>query len=74
MLGESVPVEHRLLRAKIIMKENPMTLTCVPKVKEIQKALIAGFSTFPIINESGFLIGSISKNYLVVLMKNKAFF
>ena len=56
------------------MKSNPLTLTCVPTVKEIQKALITGFSTFPIINESGFLIGNISKNFLVVLMKNKAFF
>lgn len=35
MLGEDVPSEHKQLRAKVIMKENPITLTCVPKVKEI---------------------------------------
>lgn len=74
MLTEEVPVEHRQLRAKVIMKENPLTLSCVPKVKDIQRALIAGYSTIPVVNESGFLIGNIPKNFLIVLMKNRAFF
>ena len=74
MLTAEVPVQNLQLRAKVIMKENPITLTCVPTVKQISECLKKGFSTFPIVNESGYLVGNISNNFLIVLIEKRAFY
>lgn len=39
MLLEDVPKENKNLKARVIMAENPVTLTVVPTVKEILTAL-----------------------------------
>ena len=74
MLTAEVPTQNLQLRAKVIMKENPITLTCVPTVKRISECLKMGFSTFPIVNESGYLVGNISNNFLIVLIEKRAFY
>jgi predicted transcriptional regulator len=50
------------------MNENPSTLSCVPTMKQIVECLKTGYSAFPVINESGYLVGSISNNFLIVLI------
>jgi hypothetical protein len=56
------------------MKEYPVTLEGVTTVEEIHKALDFGFRRFPVINKSGQLVGSISANFLIVLIKNKCWY
>ena len=74
MLTAEVPTANLQLRAKVIMKENPTTLTCVPTIKSVSEVLRKGFSTIPILNESGYLVGTISNNFLIVLIEKRAFY
>ena len=74
MLIAEIPTQNLQLRAKVIMKENPVTLSCVPTVKRVAEVLRKGYSTFPIINESGYLVGTISNNFLIVLIEKRAFY
>jgi hypothetical protein len=39
MLLEDIPLENKNLKARVIMAENPVTLSLVPTVKEILTAL-----------------------------------
>jgi hypothetical protein len=56
------------------MTEDPYTLENVPTVKAIGLALRSGYSSFPVLNRSKQLIGMISSNFLIVLLKHKAFY
>jgi predicted transcriptional regulator len=70
LLRNHVPKQNENLRAKIIMKTDPITLTVVPTVKEISEALLCGYKSFPVMNNSNQLIGTISSNFLVILIEN----
>jgi len=67
----TVPEENEQFRAKVIMEPNPYTLSTVSTVGDIGDALTAGFSVFPLLNKSKQLVGMISSNFLIVLLRNK---
>ena len=73
-LKSSAPDINSNLLAKIIMKENPVTLVLVPSVYQCYEALKTGHNSFPIINRSGQLIGQISANFLVVLIRKNQWY
>lgn len=56
------------------MKENPYTLRTVPTVLELKDALTLGYKSFPLLNNSGQLVGMISSNFLVVLIKEQQWY
>lgn len=74
MLLEDVPLENKNLKARVIMAENPITLSVVPTVKEIIAALRTKHPMFPVLNISRQLIGSISANFLVILLENEVWY
>ena len=50
MLKDFVPEINTNLRAKIMMKENVVTLSLIPTVYEIGEALRYGYRSFPVLN------------------------
>ena len=56
------------------MKPNPVTLVIVPTLKEVGDALSRGFKSYPVTNLSGQLVGSISANFLIVIIQNGAWY
>jgi hypothetical protein len=74
MLLEDVPHENKNLKARVIMAENPKTLSVVPTVREILVALQTSHPTFPVLNISKQLIGSVSANFLIILLENEAWY
>lgn len=66
-----MPEENRNLVAKVIMKEFPVTLRTVPTVKEVSDALFHGYRVFPVLNKSRQLVGQISSDFLIVLIKHR---
>lgn len=47
-----------------------MTVEGIIAVQYLQKILTSGFSSFPVMNSSGNMIGIIPKNFLIVLIEN----
>lgn len=74
MLIDKVPKGNQNLRAKVIMRENPYTLKTVSTVLELKDALSLGYKSFPLLNNSGQLVGMISSNFLVVLIKEQQWY
>ena len=58
----------------MLMQEFPVSLKCVASVQEIADALTFGFSYYPIVNKSGAVVGSIPYNFLITLIKNRAWY
>jgi chloride channel 7 len=50
MLKDLVPTVNVNLRAKLVMKDQVITLSLIPTVEEIGQALIYGYKSFPVIN------------------------
>jgi len=74
MLLEDIPNENKNLKARVIMAENPTTLSVVPTVKEIIGALKTKHPMFPVLNISKQLIGSVSANFLIILLENETWY
>jgi hypothetical protein len=74
ILTRKVPQSNRLIRAENIMAEKVITLRSVDTVKRIYEALKSPHHGFPVVNYSGQVIGLISKNFLIVLMRRKNFY
>jgi hypothetical protein len=74
MLKDLVPKINENLRAKLVMKDQVISLSLIPTVEEIGQALIYGYKCFPVLNQQGQLVGNISSNFLVVLIQQKAFY
>ena len=51
------------------MTEEPYTITIVPTTQEIADALMTKHAVFPVLNMSGQLVGQITSNFLVVLLR-----
>jgi chloride channel 3/4/5 len=73
-LRHSVPAVNKNLRAKMLMKPFPVTLECVAKVSDIERALEFGYTYFPVINLSGQVVGSICADFLIVLIEQRAWY
>jgi len=55
------------------MARDVVTLQSIADMKSIETALMTNHNAFPVINMAGKLIGMISRNFLIVLLQNKAF-
>lgn len=73
-LRHSVPKVNINLRAKMLMQEFPVTLKCVATVQEIGEALNFGYAYYPVLNKSGAVVGSIPHNFLITLVRQKAWY
>ena len=71
---EHVPEQCRQIRAEQIMAKNVISLSGVVTVKKIYEALKSPHHGFPVLNMSGEVIGLIPKNFLVVLIRERAWY
>jgi len=56
------------------MQEFPVSLKCVSSVEDIGNALGFGYSYYPVVNMSGAVVGSIPYNFMIVLIRQKAWY
>jgi len=73
-LRHSVPEVNKNLRAKMLMKKDPIALPVVASITAIKDCLEFGCAYFPVVNASNQVVGSISSDFLIVLLENKAFY
>ena len=52
------------------MSHNPTSVEGIIAITHLQKLLQCGFSTFPVMNSSGNIVGVIPKNFIIVLIEN----
>ena len=56
------------------MKPNPVTLPCIAQVSQIEQALVFGYTYFPVINNKDQIVGMISSDFIIVLLKQQAWY
>ena len=70
LLRNFVPKSQRDTTAFQIMSHNPTTVEGIIAVTYLTKLLQSGFSTFPVMNSAGNIVGVIPKNFIIVLIEN----
>lgn len=70
LLRNYCPKSQRDVTAFQIMSHNPVTVEGIIAVQYLTKLLQSGFSSFPVMNSSGNIVGVIPKNFLIVLIEN----
>ena len=56
------------------MATNLITLRNIETVENIKTALTTSHHGFPVLNSNGNVVGLIPKNFLIILIKNKAWY
>lgn len=56
------------------MSEDVLTCKTVVSVKEIEVLLHSKHNGFPVINAAGKVVGVIARDFLIILIRNKAFY
>lgn len=56
------------------MARHPITCRNIETVENIKTALLSSHHGFPVMNSKGNVVGLIPKNFLIVLIKNKAWY
>lgn len=56
------------------MARDPITCRNIETVENIKTALLSSHHGFPVMNSKGNVVGLIPKNFLIVLIKNKAWY
>ena len=56
------------------MARSPITCRNIETVENIKAALLTSHHGFPVMNSKGNVVGLIPKNFLIVLIKNKAWY
>lgn len=74
ILISQVPHCNRLIRAEQFMSKEVVSLKTVDTLENIYKACQTNHSAFPLITRTGRVVGLISKNYLITLISEKAFY
>lgn len=74
LLTGSCPMRTRTKKACEIMAKNPITVTTLCEMPQIQKALDSDHSAFPVLNTAGHLVGLISKHMIAILTENKCWY
>jgi hypothetical protein len=64
------PKAAKKLLADAIMTNNPLFVEGVIRVDRLQHILDHDFSSFPVLNMSGNVMGVIPKNFLIVLLQH----
>jgi predicted transcriptional regulator len=71
---EHVPPACRGIRAEQIMSKKVVSLGGVVTVKKIHEALKSPHHGFPVMNMDNQVIGLIPKNFLIVLIRERAYY
>ena len=74
ILVESVPKSQKYVIADQIMSSHCVTLKSVDTVGNIYDALKTGHHAFPIMNKNNNVSGVIPRNFIIVLLVNRAFY
>ena len=74
ILTDQVALSCRYVRAEQMMSTNILTLNVVDSVENIYAALKSSHHGFPVLNSKQRVVGLIPKNYLWILIFNKAFY
>lgn len=70
MLRNHVPTTNRNVTAFQLMASPVVTIEAIVSVDYLRDILKEPFSTFPVLNSAGNLVGMMPKNFLLVLIKN----
>lgn len=49
-------------------------MNCVEKMDKIEKVLMTGHHSFPVLNKNGYCVGIIPRNFIITLLLNRAFY
>ena len=71
---DNIPQPCVDLKAGDLMASPVVTLSVVESMENIQRALTSKHHAFPLVNESNTVLGIIPRNFIIVLIQNKAFY
>lgn len=74
ILQDWIPEGCKDIIAEEMMSTKLVSLERVDTLSNILKALKSGHHGFPVTNASGYLVGMIPSNFLVILIKNKSYY
>ena len=75
IIVEQVPLACKEIVAGNIMSCNVLTFDCVESIENIEDAhLNTNHHMFPVVNNKGLVIGTIPRNYIIVLIKYQCFY
>ena len=74
IITDRIPAPCKNLKAGDVMAAKPVTLRSCETMENIQDALKTNHHAFPIVNKKGNLIGMIPRNFVIILIKNEAFY
>jgi len=72
-LGDRYPSAFSFVRAEEIMSRQVHTLRIVSSMEELNRAYKSDFSGFPVLNESGNLVGIVPRRFIGILIEKREF-
>ena len=73
VLPDSVPFENLFVRAEEIMTTQVQTVAQISSVRSLKITLKKGFSSYPVVDNNGNLVGLISSRFIEILLLKKCF-
>ncbi len=73
VLPDSVPFENLFVRAEEIMTTQVHTVAQISSVSSLKITLKRGFSSYPVVDNNGNLVGLISSRFIEILLLKKCF-
>ena len=73
-LRSEAPKQTKDLLASVVMSKDCVTIPTIANMAACKKALESGHCGFPVVNTAGKLVGLIPKNFLVKILRKKAFY
>ena len=75
ILTDSVPLACKEIVAGNIMTKDVVTFSCVETIENIEDAITkTNHHMFPVVNSRGMVIGTIPRNYIIVLIKLECYY
>lgn len=75
IIVEEVPLACKEIVAGNIMSKDVLTFDCVESMENIEDALLnTNHHMFPVVNNKGLVIGTIPRNFIIVLIKYECFY
>jgi predicted transcriptional regulator len=74
MLRNHCPKSQKHVTAFTVMSSPVVTVEGLVSVEYLQEILKHQYSTFPVLNSAGNMVGLIPKNFIITLIKNHAFY
>lgn len=73
LLRNHMPEENKNIRVKQLLDRQPQTVEVVESVCQVDRlaeVAACGFSSIPVVNMAGRIIGMIPRNFVIVLIEN----